>query len=105
MLDPQRRIGPLPSKAAQSDKMDLNSLKDTVSNLTLYDIKAGVRKVQNGELLWPRRPAAAPVLIIPNSRHELHGNGGEGEEKQCCRWQQARSGTDGAAIGAGSYQQ
>lgn len=30
--------------------MDLNSLKDTVSNLTLYDIKAGVRKVQNGEL-------------------------------------------------------
>lgn len=27
--------------------MDINSLKDTVSNLTLYDIKAGVRKVQN----------------------------------------------------------
>jgi hypothetical protein len=31
--------------------MDLNSLKDQVSNLTLYDLKAGVRKVQNGELL------------------------------------------------------
>ena len=30
--------------------MDLNSLKDQVSNLTLYDLKAGVRKVQNGEL-------------------------------------------------------
>lgn len=29
--------------------MDLNSLKDSVSNLTLYDIKAGVRKVQNGK--------------------------------------------------------
>ena len=29
--------------------MDLNSLKDTVSNLTLYDVKAGVRKVQNGK--------------------------------------------------------
>jgi epsin len=28
--------------------MDLNSLRDTVSNLTLYDLKAGVRKVQNG---------------------------------------------------------
>ncbi|KAF2967920.1 hypothetical protein GQX73_g5653 [Xylaria multiplex] len=27
--------------------MDLSSLKDQVSNLTLYDIKAGVRKVQN----------------------------------------------------------
>jgi epsin len=29
--------------------MDLNSLKDAVSNITLYDIKAGVRKVQNGK--------------------------------------------------------
>ncbi|KAH8693788.1 hypothetical protein BGW36DRAFT_429819 [Talaromyces proteolyticus] len=27
--------------------MDFNSLRDQVSNLTLYDIKAGVRKVQN----------------------------------------------------------
>ncbi|SMQ44966.1 unnamed protein product [Zymoseptoria tritici ST99CH_3D1] len=27
--------------------MDFNSLKDQVSNLTLYDLKAGVRKVQN----------------------------------------------------------
>lgn len=28
--------------------MDFDSLKNQVSNLTLYDIKAGVRKVQNG---------------------------------------------------------
>lgn len=28
--------------------MDFSSLKDQVSNLTLYDLKAGVRKVQNG---------------------------------------------------------
>lgn len=28
--------------------MDFNSLRDQVSNLTLYDLKAGVRKVQNG---------------------------------------------------------
>lgn len=27
--------------------MDWDSLKSTVSNLTLYDVKAGVRKVQN----------------------------------------------------------
>ncbi|VBB71856.1 Putative protein of unknown function [Podospora comata] len=27
--------------------MDLNSLRQTVTNLTLYDVKAGVRKVQN----------------------------------------------------------
>ena len=29
--------------------MDLSSIKDQVSNLTLYDLKAGVRKVQNGK--------------------------------------------------------
>jgi len=28
--------------------MDFESLKNQVSNLTLYDLKAGVRKVQNG---------------------------------------------------------
>jgi epsin len=32
--------------------MDLSSLKEQVSNLTLYDLKAGVRKVQNGTLNW-----------------------------------------------------
>lgn len=30
--------------------MDFESLKSQVSNLTLYDLKAGVRKVQNGML-------------------------------------------------------
>lgn len=29
--------------------MDFESLKNQVSNLTLYDVKAGVRKVQNGK--------------------------------------------------------
>jgi hypothetical protein len=28
---------------------NFDSLKDKVANLTLYDIKAGVRQVQNGE--------------------------------------------------------
>lgn len=32
--------------------MDFDALKSQVSNLTLYDIKAGVRKVQNG---WSHR--------------------------------------------------
>ncbi len=30
--------------------MDLNSLKTAVAGLSLYDVKAGVRKVQNGTL-------------------------------------------------------
>lgn len=29
--------------------MDFSNLKDQVSNLSLYDLKAGVRKVQNGK--------------------------------------------------------
>lgn len=29
--------------------MDLSDLKSTVSNLTLYDLKAGFRKAQNGK--------------------------------------------------------
>jgi hypothetical protein len=29
-------------------KMDLNDIKNQVSNLTLYDLKAGFRKAQNG---------------------------------------------------------
>lgn len=29
--------------------MDFNSLKEQVANISLYDIKASVRKVQNGE--------------------------------------------------------
>lgn len=28
--------------------MDFNSLKEAAANLTLYDVKAGVRKLQNG---------------------------------------------------------
>jgi hypothetical protein len=31
--------------------MDFNSIKDAVSNISLYDVKAGVRKIQNGRLL------------------------------------------------------
>lgn len=33
--------------------MDLNNIKKQVSNLTLYDLKAGVRKMQNGRLEPP----------------------------------------------------
>jgi hypothetical protein len=39
---PTSILSPLPA-------MDLQSLKEAAANLTLYDLKAGVRKVQNGE--------------------------------------------------------
>lgn len=37
--------------------MDFNSLKETVSNLTLYDLKAGVRKVQNAVMNYTEMEA------------------------------------------------
>lgn len=66
--------------------MDFNSLKDQVSNLTLYDLKAGVRKVQNGKLpdqgplgsFWPDK--AQRVIC---SCHELYRDGVEGTYTHC----------------------
>jgi len=45
--------------------MDFNSLKDTVSNLSLYDLKASVRKVQNGSsfFLRPTIPSHANRVV------------------------------------------
>ncbi|GJC89934.1 ENTH domain-containing protein C794.11c [Colletotrichum liriopes] len=37
--------------------MDWNNLKDTVSNMTLYDVKAGVRKVQNAVMNYTEMEA------------------------------------------------
>jgi hypothetical protein len=52
--------------------MDLNNIKKQVSNLTLYDIKAGVRKVQNG--MWHTVACRIFSLRLTgfNSSHELH---------------------------------
>lgn len=55
--------------------MDLNSLKDQVSNITLYDLKAGFRKAQNGTLQTLCPPANTNTL---RSGDELHGDGGKG---------------------------
>jgi hypothetical protein len=41
--------------------MDLASLKEAAANLTLYDLKAGVRKVQNGRAS-PVLPAVIPLI-------------------------------------------
>lgn len=43
-------------------KMDWNSLKDQVSNISLYDVKASVRKVQNGA------PSHSPVPLTAISK-------------------------------------
>ncbi len=49
--------------------MNLDSLKDQVSNLTLYDLKAGVRKVQNGrptlrEVTQPAKLTGAIAAVM-----------------------------------------
>ena len=43
--------------------MDLASLKEAAANLTLYDLKAGVRKVQNGKI------PIAPTVLVPKLTH------------------------------------
>lgn len=60
--------------------MDFTSLKDQVSNLTLYDLKAGVRKVQNGELT---SIALRTICVNIASGDELYGDGSEGRRVQC----------------------
>lgn len=54
--------------------LDLNTLKEAAANLSLYDLKAGVRKVQNGTVLIL---FYAPKLTS-YSCHELHRDGGQG---------------------------
>ena len=75
---------PISFVSIEGDTMDFSSLKEQVSNLTLYDIKAGVRKVQNGTF----RQALFLHITIGgrqkywraklDSCHELYGNGGQG---------------------------
>jgi len=56
--------------------MDLDSLKNTVSNLTLYDLKAGFRKAQNGKL-WAIY-GGSDLVAHTCSGHELYRNGVQG---------------------------
>lgn len=56
--------------------MDWNDLRNQVSNLSVYDIKAGVRKVQNGMFMQCMRPRTSSNATT--SCHELHRDGGEG---------------------------
>jgi hypothetical protein len=57
--------------------MDFNNLKKSVANLSLYDIKAGVRQLQNGMLNCDL--VITEMSDLSQSRHELHGNGIEGQ--------------------------
>lgn len=55
---------PSPQSTASASNvltMDLNNIKKQVSNLTLYDIKAGVRKMQNGR---PRLPCMLLLHMV-----------------------------------------
>lgn len=51
------RLTALVKSDEQIANMDFDSIRNQVSNLTLYDVKAGVRKVQNGTIGFhlPRR--------------------------------------------------
>ncbi|KAJ6106346.1 ENTH domain-containing protein [Penicillium capsulatum] len=51
--------------------MDLSSLKEQVSNLTVYDLKAGVRKMQNAVMNYTEMEAKVrkPVLACDNDNN------------------------------------
>lgn len=53
--------------------LNFDSLKEQVANLSLYDIKAGVRKVQNGKC--GQLPLLDQADVMMNSCHELHRDG------------------------------
>jgi hypothetical protein len=61
--------------------MDFASLKDQVANLSLYDLKAGVRKVQNGEVVpknhFVHSKSDEHADPPPHSGYELYRNGGK----------------------------
>lgn len=60
--------------------MNFDSLKEQVTNLSLYDIKAGVRKVQNGKPLRPPRGLRRRRTdCFSRSCYELYRDGGESE--------------------------
>ncbi|KAL4869296.1 hypothetical protein BDV12DRAFT_196535 [Aspergillus spectabilis] len=63
--------------------MDFDSLKNQVSNLTLYDLKAGVRKVQNAVMNYtemeakvrrPPVPSAIPATLRASTVREATNN-------------------------------
>lgn len=56
--------------------MDWNDLRNQVSNLSVYDLKAGVRKVQNGMYMGVSGSRASSDTAA--SRHELHRDGVQG---------------------------
>lgn len=64
--------------------MDFGSIKDQVSNLTLYDLKAGVRKVQNGTAKQTPEGAEREEADESPSCYELHRHGVEGSDCILC---------------------
>ncbi|KAL8850533.1 MAG: hypothetical protein Q9221_004490 [Calogaya cf. arnoldii] len=62
--------------------MDLNSLKDQVSNLTLYDLKAGVRKVQNAVMNYTEMESKVQDAINSSATPALTAIAGQGGYQQ-----------------------
>jgi len=75
--------------------MDWTDIQKTVSNLTLYDVKAGVRKVQNGK---PRSPAPMPwiTVLTLHSRGKVYTPYGRLEQPLIEQDELYRHGVEGA---------
>jgi hypothetical protein len=75
-LEPHKILNPPSTSFLDIDIMNLNldSLKEQVSNLSLYDLKAGVRKVQNAVMNYTEMEAKVnpnmPYMVI--EAHQCH---------------------------------
>ena len=63
--------------------MDFQSLKEQIAGISLYDVKAAVRKAQNGKTLPPTPRHSEKSSVFDQNRYsgyELYGDGGQGQE-------------------------
>ncbi|OJZ83360.1 hypothetical protein ASPFODRAFT_35889 [Aspergillus luchuensis CBS 106.47] len=92
--------------------MDFSNLKEQVSNLTLYDLKAGVRKVQNAVMNYTEmeakfRPATSPGPPHPVWSYPLKHNTHVGQVREATNnepWGASNTLMHEIASGTHSYQ-
>ena len=60
----------------------MDAIRDAINNVSLYEVKAAVRKAQNG--IPPGENTLPTCTNNARSRHELHRDGGQGTRIICC---------------------
>jgi hypothetical protein len=56
----------------------MDAIRDAINNVSLYEVKAAVRKAQNGLAPVSRSHGLRELVLTSRSRDELHRDGSEG---------------------------